>query len=161
MLPQKQLGFGLGLHGSLFDVLWPVFMIGIFVFVAAPVYQNYSTTVRVSKGLAAAAPAKAAVEKAFAATGPGNMSQLAGWSPPPPSEHLQSVAIANDGTITVSFKESVAPAGKNSVQLVPISGGKRLDLSVAASAGRKFDWQCGGAAGKTTLAEEHRPKECR
>ena len=161
MIFLRQRGFGLGLHGSLFDILWPIFIFAVLIFVAVPAYRNYSTMARVSKALAAASSAKAAVEKAFAATGPGNMSQPAGWSPPPATEHLQAVAIANDGTITVSFKESVAPAGKNTVQLVPVNSGKRLDLSAAASAGHKFDWQCGGAAGKTTLEAAHRPKECR
>jgi hypothetical protein len=39
--------------------------------------------------------------------------------------------------------------------------GKPLDLSQPTNAGLKFEWQCGGPAGKSTLAEKIRPKECR
>ena len=160
----SQRGFGLGLGGGLFDtIVVPLIVIGVLVWIAIPAYRDYRTLARVNEGIGLAAPAKAAVEKAFAAKGPADMSQRAttGWTVPAPAEHLQSVAIAGDGKITLRFNESVAPQGENEIQIVPVSGGKALDLSSAASAGRKFEWQCGGPAGRTTVLEKYRPKDCR
>ena len=90
-----------------------------------------------------------------------SQSAVTGWTAPAPTEHLQLAAIGKHGTITLRFAESVAPKGQNEVQIVPVSGGKAVDLSLAANAGRKFEWQCGGPAGKTTLPAEYRPKNCR
>lgn len=160
---KSQLGFGLGLGGSFSDTVVVLIIIGILVAVAVPAYRDYWRLARVSEAVASAAGAKAAVEKAFAAKGPADMSQSAvtGWTAPAATEHLQLAAIGKDGAITLRFADSVAPQGQNEIRIVPVSGGKPVDLSLAANAGRKFEWQCGGPAGKTTLLEKHRPKDCR
>jgi hypothetical protein len=69
--------------------------------------------------------------------------------------------IARDGRITLRFTDAVAPEAENQIQIVPVSGGKALDLSESANKGLKFDWECGGPAGKTTLPEKFRPQDCR
>ena len=84
-----------------------------------------------------------------------------GWTPPGSARRLQSVAIRSDGVVTLQFTVSVAPLGENEIQIVAVSGGKALELSSAASAGRKFEWQCGGAAGKATVPERYRQMDCR
>ena len=161
---RAQRGFGLGFGGSFFDtIVLPLIMIGVLAAIAVPAYRDYRTRVRVTDGLVLAASARAAVEKAFAAKGPADMSQrtITGWAAPAPGQHLQSAAIARDGTITLRFAEGVAPQGEHEIQIVPVAGGQPLDLSSAASAGRKFEWQCGGPAGRTTVLEKYRPKDCR
>jgi Tfp pilus assembly protein PilE len=161
---KAQLGFGLGVGGSWFDVVgMPIVVIVVIAFIAYPAYMDYRALARVAQGIESVATAKAAVEKAFAAKGPADMSQSAvtGWKAPAPTEYLQSAAIGKGGTITLRFAESVATQGQNELQIVPVSGGKAMDLSLAANAGRKFEWQCGGPAGKTTIVEQHRPKNCR
>jgi hypothetical protein len=107
--------------------------------------------------------AKAAVERAFANRGPTDMSRRAttGWIRPESRQNVQSMAIEKDGTITLRFTDAVAPQAENQVQIVPVSGGKALDLSQPTNKGLKFEWQCGGPAGKTTLPEKLRPKDCR
>jgi Tfp pilus assembly protein PilE len=163
MQRKRQRGFGLGLRSGVGDMLWTLAIIGVLVAIAIPAYSDYAARSRVNDGLAAAGSARAAVEKTFAAKGPTDMSRRAntGWMPPAFKEHLQSLAIARDGTITVRFTDAVAPQAENQVQIVPVSGGAPVDLSQAASAGRKFEWQCGGPAGKTTLPEKFRPTTCR
>lgn len=162
---KEQRGFGLGFTGGgIFETIGvPLIILAILAAIAVPAYLDYVKRLRVSQGLVLAAPARAAVEKAFAAKGPADMSQRAnsGWTPPASIPHIQTVAIAKNGAITLRFAESVAPRGESEIQIVPVSGGRALDLSSTASAGKKFEWQCGGAAGKTTLPEKYRPKDCR
>ena len=160
---KAQLGFGLGLGGGFFDmVVVPAIMIAILVLIAIPAFNDYKARSRVSAGLAAAATARDAVEKTFARA-PADMSQRRNtrWIPPASREGVQSLAIARDGTITLRFTDEVAPQAENQLQIVPVSGGKPLDLSQPANAGLKFEWQCGGGAGKSTLPEKFRPKDCR
>ena len=166
MTPRKaQLGFGLGFHPSFFDtIVLPILIVGILALVAIPSFNNYLGLSRVSKELAeVAAPARAAVEKAFITRGPTDMSRRSstGWLRPGFRQYLQSADIGKDGTITLRFTSEIAAQAENQIQIVPVSGGKPLDLSQATNAGLKFEWQCGGAAGKTTLPEKFRPKECR
>ena len=163
MKHKAQLGFGLGLHGSIGDTVVMIVIFAVLVYIAVPAYNDYKALSLAVKAIESVVPAKAAIEKSFAAKGPADMSQSAvtGWTAPAPTEQLQSVVIGRDGVITLRFTENVAPQGQSEIQIVPVIAGKAMDLSLAANAGRKFEWQCGGPAGKTTLQEKHRPKNCR
>ena len=163
MKHKAQLGFGLGLHSSIADTAVTVIIIVVLVLIAIPAFKDYKALAQAVKAIESVSPAKAAIEKSFAAKGPADMSQIAvaGWTAPAPTEQLQSVVIGRDGVITLRFTEEVAPQGQNEIQIVPVVAGKTVDLSLAANAGRKFEWQCGGPAGKTTMLEKHRPKNCR
>jgi len=162
---KAHLGFGLGLGGGFFDlVVVPAVIIAILVLVAIPAYNDFKAQSFVREELAIVAPgAKAAVEKAFATRGPADMSRRShtGWIRPASRPNLQSMDIARDGTITLRFTDAVAPQAENQIEIVPVSGGKALDLSEPANKGLRFEWQCGGPAGKTTLPEKYRPKDCR
>jgi hypothetical protein len=164
-LPKAQLGFGLGLGGNFIETLViPAATLAVLAVVAVPAYYDYRAKARVIEELqAVAAPARIAVEKAFGVRGPADMSRRSntGWLRPGFRQYLQSADIAKDGIITLRFTNEVAPRAENQIQIVPVSGGKLLDLSQPANAGLKFEWQCGGSAGKTTLPEKFRPKECR
>ena len=162
MRRKRQLGFGLGLGGGGSDTLVTLAIIGILGGVAYYSFQDYQARARVSAGLASVDGAKAAMEKAFA-KGPADMSLPAttNWMPPRDVQHVEAIGIGRDGTITLLFAPSVAPPSENVVQIVPVSDGKPLDLSQAASKGRKLEWQCGGPNGKTTLPEKLRPRHCR
>jgi len=162
MTRKAQLGFGLGLHSS-GDTGVTLAIIVVLVCIAYPAFQDYKALAQTAKAIESVAPAKAAIEKSFVAKGPADLSQSAvtGWTAPAPTEQLQSVVIGRDGVITLRFTESVAPLGQNEIQIVPVIAGKAVDLSVTTNAGRKFEWQCGGPAGKTTLPENRRPKNCR
>ena len=156
---KAQLGFGLGLGGGLSDTVVTLGIISILAGFGYYAFQDYKVLVRVTEAINSTANARTAIEKTFAKNAV-DMSQLVN-SLPSANEPLQSVSIARDGTITLQFTDKVAPPGENVVQIVPVFGGKAVDLSLAANAGRKFEWQCGGPAGKTTLPEKYRPKSCR
>jgi Tfp pilus assembly protein PilE len=162
---KAQLGFGLGLGGGFFDmIVVPAIVIAILVLVAIPAYTEFKARSSVNDELATVVPAaKAAVERTFASRGPTDMSRRAttGWIRPASRQNVQSMAIEKDGTITLRFTDAVAPQAENQVQIVPVYGGKALDLSQPTNKGLKFEWQCGGPAGKTTLPEKFRPKDCR
>ncbi len=162
---KAQLGFGLGLGGGFFDmIVVPAVIIAILVLVAIPAYTDFKARGFVDEELAAVVPgAKAAVERAFASRGPADMSRRSttGWFMPTSRPYLQSMAIEKDGTITLRFTEAVAPQEENQVEIVPVSGGKAVDLSQPTNKGLKFEWKCGGPAGNTTLPGKLRPKDCR
>jgi type IV pilus assembly protein PilA len=162
---KAQLGFGLGLRGNFVETLGiPAAIIAILAAVAIPAYSDFRAKARVTEELnAVAAPARTAVEKAFIARGPADMSRrsITGWMRPGFRPYLQSAGIAKNGTITLRFTDDVAPQAQNQIQIVPVSGGKPLDLSQAANAGLGFEWQCGGPAGRSTLPEKLRPENCR
>jgi Tfp pilus assembly protein PilE len=164
-LRKAQLGFGLGFGGGFFDmVVVPAIVIAILLLVAIPAYTDFKAKASVNDELATVVPsAKAAVERTFATRGPTDMSRRAttGWIRPASRQNVQSMDIEKDGTITLRFTDAIAPQAENQVQIVPVSGGKALDLSQPANKGLKFEWQCGGAAGKTTLPEKLRPRDCR
>lgn len=138
-------------------------IIGYVATVVVPTYQYFSTQADVGNGIALAGPARIAIEKTFAELGPGDMAQRAEGKLPSSAGHVQSISIGRDGVVTIRFRfsESIAPADRNQIQIVPVSGGKALDLSDPASKGKKFEWQCGGSAGASTFAVKHRPPGCR
>jgi type IV pilus assembly protein PilA len=143
--------------------MMPIAIVGILAVVSLPAYLDYQGRLRVESALALADPARAAIEKGFAELGPADMTQLAGagWKPPTPMDYVQSVAVAGNGVITIRFTQRFAEADKNQIQIVPVAGGKAIDLSDAANKGTKFEWECGGTAGKTTLPARFRPAKCR
>jgi len=158
----KQLGFGLGLHSTLSDLLPVLAILVILTVVAVPQYLDFRTQKRVREAIASLEPARAAVRKAFETKGPGDMalSLPAGWAPADMA-HVQSVAIGHNGSITIQFAESIAPRGQNVLQLVPVRDGKPVDLSRPAAAGWRFEWRCGAPAGDPALPEKYRPVDCR
>lgn len=160
---KTQRGFGLGLGGSASDLVVPVVIVVVLGLIAYPVFDEYRARARVAAAMTWVASAKVAVEKAFVTKGPADMSQstVTGWSAPVASEHLQLLAISKQGVIIMRFADSIAPQRNNELHIVPVAGGKALDLSVASNAGRSIEWQCGGPAGKTTLPEKLRPTDCR
>ena len=159
---RAQRGFGLGLGNDLSDYVILLAIVVILAVIAVPQFLNLRKQQRVAEAVASLSAAKAAMEGAFAAGGPADMSQKVGkgWAPSG-AEHVLSAAIGSDGTITLLFADSIAPQGENVLQIVPVSAGTALDLSRVSSRGRTFEWQCGGPAGKTTLPEEFRPEDCR
>jgi Tfp pilus assembly major pilin PilA len=158
----RQRGFGLGLHGSFADMLVPLGIVAIITVIAVPQFLEYRARSRIAAALKSADPARAAVAKAFA-KGPADMSQSAvtGWNAPPPAEYLESLSVRRDGAIVLRFTDGVAPPGENELQIVPVSAGRALDLSQPSSSGQAFEWQCGGAAGRSTVPPKLRPEGCR
>ncbi len=136
---------------------------GILAAIVVPAYNDYAARSRAKDASAVAARAMQAVARTFEAKGPSDMSssEITGWTPLPATRSMQRLAIARDGAITLYFTDRVASADRAQLQIVPVSGGKRLDLSDPANRGRAFAWQCGGPLGTTTLEAVLRPDDCR
>ncbi len=133
---------------TLIELMIVVAIVGILAAVAIPAYQDYTVRARVSEGLGLAAAAKTAVAET-AQSGTVALADITqantGYTSPPASTNVTSVAIGNGGVITVTM----APAAQNVV----------LTLSpVQAAAGDPITWTCA-----TPDATQYKwvPAECR
>lgn len=161
---RDQRGFGLGFGGSVFETIGlPLIIMAVLGWFAWGAYGDYQARTRVAAGLARAAAAQAAVDKAFALRGSVAfpVALRSHWSPPAPDEFLQSIRIGDNGVITLRFTARVAEEGENQIQIVPVAQDRAIDLGAASSAGLKYAWQCGGAAGQSTVPTDRRPESCR
>ena len=141
----------------------PVFLavIGVFLAIAVPACQDFVARKRVASGIETVLPLRNAIAERFATAGPGDMSPLA-RRPLEANENLESVSVAADGALTLRFSARVAPQGENELQFVPVlEGGGRLDLANPANRDRAFQWDCGGAIARTTVAARYLPSSCR
>ncbi|MBI4756363.1 MAG: pilin [Betaproteobacteria bacterium] len=132
-----------------------VAIIGILAAVAVPAYRDYAVRARVAEGLLLAATAKAIVwENALAAKD----SLSIGWNAPEATGGVESVALdGNDGKITITYKDSVAAAGVNELQLVPSADG--TPIAAGSSPSSAIQWTCNGVG--TTLPAKYLPASCR
>ena len=137
----KQKGF------TLIELMIVVAIIGILAAVAIPAYQDYTIRARVSDGLNMASAAKLAVSETTLSNNALPANQAAtGYTTPAATANVTSIAIAGDGsgTITVTY---TAAAGGGTITLVP---------TFAANAAA-VTWNCTGG----TLLDRYRPANCR
>lgn len=146
-----------------YEAMIVIAIYGVVIAVAIPAYQDYGRRSAVAEGIALAHAARDAVARTFAAKGPADMSRSGylGWAPPAATEDVRSVSVGKNGWISILYTEKIGEDGKNVVQIVPVANGKALNLSDPANKGVKFEWECGGAAGRTTVPPQYRPPHCR
>lgn len=142
MKAQMQKGF------TLIELMIVVAIIGILAAVALPAYQDYTVRAKVTEGLSLASAAKVTVAE-NAASG---SALAAGWTAPTATDNVSSVAIAADGTITVTY---TAAAGAGTITLVPTSATAALVAGTPPAS--SIDWDCTGG----TLVAKYRPSNCR
>lgn len=101
---------------TLIELMIVLAIVGVIAAYAIPAYQDYLARSRVGEGLALAAPARLAV----AENGASGSALGGGYTSPPATRNVESVHVDDDtGQITVTFTTRVAPAGSNTLVLVP------------------------------------------
>jgi type IV pilus assembly protein PilA len=136
---------------TLIELMIVLAIVGVIAAYAIPAYQDYLARSRVGEGLSLASSARLAVAENAAS---GNAFS-AGFTVPPATRNVDSVQVdETTGQITVAFTTRVAPAGSNTLVLVPSvpdnaeSPTARVALAKGSVQGGTLTWEC-FAGGKT------------
>jgi len=101
---------------TLIELMIVLAIVGVIAAYAIPAYQDYLARSRVGEGLSLASSARLAVSENAAS---GNAFG-GGYASPPATRNVESIHVDDDtGQITVAFSTRVAPAGSNTLTLVP------------------------------------------
>jgi len=155
-------------------------IVGVIAAYAIPAYQDYLARSRVGEGLSLASAARLAVaENAASGDAFG-----AGYTVPPATRNVESIAVDDaTGQIAIAFSTRVAPAGANTLVLVPSVPDNadeptgRVALAQGSMQSGTITWECfaGGKSASSlgapgagpvptdgaTLASNLAPPECR
>ena len=142
---------------TLIELMIVLAIVGVIAAYAIPAYQDYLARSRVGEGLSLANAARLAVAENAAS---GN-ALSGGYAPPNATRNVDSIHIDDDtGQITVAFTTRVAPAGSNTMVLVPSvpdsadTPTARVALAKGAVQAGSLTWECfaGGKAASSLPA---------
>jgi type IV pilus assembly protein PilA len=165
---------------TLIELMIVLAIVGVVAAYAIPAYQDYLARSRVGEGLSLASSARLAVAE-NAASG----SELGGgYASPPGTRNVESIRVDSDnGQVTIAYSTRVAPAGSNTLVLVPSAPDNaetptaRIALAKGVVQAGSVTWECfaGGKAASSlpapgagpnptdapTLPANLAPPECR
>ena len=165
---------------TLIELMIVLAIVGVIAAYAIPAYQDYLARSRVGEGLSLASSARLAVAENAAS---GNAFS-AGYSAPPATRNVDSIEVDDaTGQIAIAFSTRVAPAGTNTLVLVPSVPDNaeeptaRVALAQGAVQNGSITWECfaGGKSASSlgapgagpapadgaTLPSNLAPPECR
>jgi type IV pilus assembly protein PilA len=130
---------------TLIELMIVLAIVGVIAAYAIPAYQDYLARSRVGEGVALAASARLAVaENASSGADLGS-----GYASPPGTRNVESIHVDNDtGQITISYSTRVAPAGSNTLVLVPSvpdnaeTPTARIALAKGSIQAGTLTWEC-------------------
>ncbi|MDW9180297.1 pilin [Legionella pneumophila] len=130
---------------TLIELMIVATILGVLLAIAFPAYHDYTIRVRVAEGLEKASFAKLAVAEKILIDNilPANQADTS-YSSPVPTDNVASIAIGNQGIITITY---TANAGNGTITMVPT-----IDAT-----NRILTWDCTGG----TLISKYRPAYCR
>ena len=140
---------------TLIELMIVLAIVGVIAAYAIPAYQDYLARSRVGEGMALAASARLAVAENAASGG----DLAGGYASPPGTRNVESIHVDSDsGQITIAYTTRVAPAGSNTLVLVPSTPDNadtptaRVSLSRGAVQAGSVTWECfAGAKAASSL----------
>nr|WP_279628634.1 pilin [Caballeronia pedi] len=140
---------------TLIELMIVLAIVGVIAAYAIPAYQDYLARSRVGEGMALAAPARLAVAENAA----NGVDFAGGFVAPPGTRNIESIHVDSDnGQITIAYTTRVAPAGSNTLTLVPSTPDNaetptaRVALSRGAVQAGSLTWECfAGAKTQSSL----------
>lgn len=142
---------------TLIELMIVLAIVGVIAAYAIPAYQDYLARSRVGEGLSLANSARLAVAENVAS----GSAFSGGYASPNATRNVESIHIDDDtGQITVAFTTRVAPAGSNTMVLVPSvpdnadTPTARVALAKGAVQAGSLTWECfvGGKAASSLPA---------
>ncbi|GAB5100950.1 type IV pilus assembly protein PilA [Caballeronia sp. HLA56] len=142
---------------TLIELMIVLAIVGVVAAYAIPAYQDYLARSRVGEGLSLAASARLAVAENAASAA----DLASGYASPPGTRNVDSIHIDSDnGQITIAYSTRVAPAGSNTLVLVPSTPDNaetptaRVSLARGSVQAGTLTWECfaGGKAASSLPA---------
>lgn len=134
---------------TLLELMAVIAVIGILLAIALPTYADYSARAKVSEGITLAGAAKTAVSEYRLSTGMWPSSNASAGLPVATSitgHDVRSIAVSDDGLITVSFSSMEPGIHAKTLVLTPSYGGGSMT------------WRCNSGS---TLEDLYLPADCR
>jgi len=130
---------------TLIELMIVLAIVGVVAAYAVPAYQDYLARSRVGEGLSLAAGARLAVAENAA----GGDAFGSGYIAPPGTRNVESIVVDDaSGEIAIRFTPRVAPAGSDTLVLVPSVPDdadpptSRLALEPGVVRGGALTWEC-------------------